>query len=100
MVLNYTCLNIFACKGLKSLWSEEIKMGEKNLKIIKGYAEISEGDNTLPSSPGDTGVLMQKFPDVFCCVQNHLDVPYIWLVVCVPFRNFHVNEIKIKQIWV
>lgn len=52
-------------------------MGEKNLKIIKGYAEISEGDNTLPSSPGDTGVLMQKFPDVFCCVQNHLDVPYI-----------------------
>lgn len=73
---------------------------EKIFKIVKGYIEISERENTLPSSPGDNAVLMQKFPDVFCCVQNQTDVPYIRLVVRLPFRNFHVNEIKIKQRWV
>lgn len=78
---------------------KKVKWG-KNLKLAEGYTEISERENTLPSSPEDNAVLMQKFPDVFCCVQYQPDVAYTSLVVYVPLRNFHVNEIKIKQIWV
>lgn len=52
-------------------------MGRKNVKIVKGYTEVSERENTAPLSPWDNVVLLHKFPDVFCCAQHQSDVPYI-----------------------
>jgi len=77
---------------------KKLKWGGRNVRAVKGYTEITERENTLPSSAGDNVVLMQKFPSVFCCAQYQPDILYIGLVMCAPFRNFHVHKSKIKHV--